>query len=176
MYEESPGKLIKKAGPSPCMILMQVFVHHTLEKQWYWGLYYMYNKVFISLFSVSFMFFFISLFTSTGNLDTFELGKQKSLKNWGVYQGLQNASLWVEISLQVYCVFRTWWSPHLPPPFAFWVTLDRLNRLLGHSLYCSLLPCTLASCISLTWLIVNGVRLWWPYRHLVTDILAQFKT
>lgn len=39
--------------------------------------------------------------------------REKSWKNWGVCQGLQTASFGAEISLQMYFVLHSWWSPLL---------------------------------------------------------------
>lgn len=151
------------------MILMLVFVHHTFEKQWPWGLYCMHDKVIICL-----LFLFHDYVWST-----FELGKGKSSKNWGVYQGLQTASLWVEISLAVYFILHTWWTLSRPLLYLIPCLQDRLNHLFGHSPHCSLLPCT-HGFLCVPHLTVNSTRLSVTLgelsnRHCSQEIMALLK-
>lgn len=89
------------------------------------------------------LFLYFSFQSNTCSTDvTFELGKGGSSKNWKVCQGCKLHVCGLESACRHAFVFHTWWCPTHPNPLDIWLPLDRLNCLLGHRPYCSLLPCS----------------------------------
>lgn len=120
MREESPGSLlnIELWGPLPAWFWWRCL--YTTPFKWATPLKnsdieaYMHNKMLVSFFISFSMNCLSTKYYTSISLEYLWVGKrEKSWKNWGVCQGLQTASFGVEISLQMYFVLHSWWSPLL---------------------------------------------------------------